>query len=306
MNPVTKGTMIAAMPPRVPYDPPDQPTQLEQVSKKLFGLLRGFAYTDPDGERHDVTREGVGETDLASVPRIMWWFVASYGRHTRAALVHDQLVDQIERHDADWVFRRALIDSNVGFVRRWLVFAAVSFETTFRTTLKGRDDAKTLALERLRDEKRANGTIGTSQRREKKAEVRLQRKGPWVTVFGFLLVGIHFGVAAWAVWRAVDGADGWPPAILAVASWALVWGEWRALGWAGLGRLAAFAAGVVLVVPFSALLLAPVLLTLVLEHGVYRIALVLWHVRGKKGPKPEAPDFEVTRKPQGGRELKPL
>lgn len=298
--------MIAAMPPRVPYDPPDSPTRLEQVSKKLFGLLRGFAYTDPDGERHDVTREGVGETDLASVPRIMWWFVASYGRHTRAALVHDQLVDQIERHDADWVFRCALVDSNVGFVRRWLVFAAVSFETTFRTTRRGVDHVKTAKLVHLRELKRAQGTIGTSQRRVKKTQVRLQRPGPAITVIGFLLVGIHFGVSVWSTWRAIDGVGEWAPAVLVSLSWILLWGEWRALGWAGLGRLAAFAVGVVLVVPFSALLLLPVLLTLVVEHGVYRIALGLWHVRGKKGTKPEPPDFEVKRKPQSGPELKPL
>jgi hypothetical protein len=93
---------------------PDEPVELEQIDRKRFLLMRGFSYTDPDGERHHVTPEGVGKTDLASLPSILWWFVASYGRQTRAALVHDQLIDQIERHDADWVFRRALADSGIG------------------------------------------------------------------------------------------------------------------------------------------------------------------------------------------------
>lgn len=112
---------------------PDEPVELEQIDRKRFLLMRGFRYTDPDGERHHVTPKGVGKTDLASVPSILWWFVASYGRQTRAALVHDQLIDQIERHDADWVFRRALGDSGIGWARRWLAWSAVSFETTFRT-----------------------------------------------------------------------------------------------------------------------------------------------------------------------------
>src|SRR5216110_1448596 len=108
--------------------------------------MRGFSYTDPDGERHHVTPEGVGKTDLASVPSILWWFVASYGRQTRAALVHDELIDQIERQDADWVFRRALGDSGIGWARRWLAWSAVSFETTFRTAWQPTDQAKTQAI----------------------------------------------------------------------------------------------------------------------------------------------------------------
>jgi hypothetical protein len=204
------------------------------------------------------------------------------------------------------VFRCALSDSNVGWVRRWLVFTAVSFETTFRTTLCGVDDVKTAKLAHLRETKRANGTLGTSERRVKKTQVRSQRPGPKVTAIGFLLVGIHFGVAAWTVWRAIDGVGEWAPAAIAVATWVLLWGEWRALGWAGLARLVAFAVGVVLVVPFTTLLLAPLAVVYAAEHGWYRIRLAAWRRRGKRGPKPEPPDFEVERKPQGGRELKPL
>jgi hypothetical protein len=70
-------------------------------------------------------------TDLASVPFWLWWFVASYGLHTRAALLHDQLVDveQFDRVEADRVFRLALEESKVRWMRRWLMWTAVSIAT---------------------------------------------------------------------------------------------------------------------------------------------------------------------------------
>jgi uncharacterized protein DUF1353 len=63
------------------------------------------------------------------VPFWLWWFVASYGLHTRAALLHDQLVDTIDRFEADRVFRLALEESRVRWMRRWLMWAAVSMAT---------------------------------------------------------------------------------------------------------------------------------------------------------------------------------
>jgi hypothetical protein len=286
------------LPPRVPYDPPNESTQLEQITKKLFALLRDFAYIDPDYERHDVTREGVGKTDLASVPRIMWWYVASYGRHTRAALVHDELVDQIERHDADWVFRCALRDSRVGVIRRWLVFTAVSFETTFRTTFKPIDEEKKARLVALRNAKGDNA--GTSRLRKKSFDVRKQRDGWYVTVIGFLTVAAHLGAAVWLGWRAADAGSRawWAAAAVVAASWILTWGEWRALRWAGAGRLVYFLVGMVLVVPVSALLVVPLAITWAAEWIWYGVRALVWGATGW-GARPLRPDFEVERNAEG-------
>src|SRR5215210_3317154 len=76
---------------------------LRQVGPNLFQLAEGFRYTTPPGApkgawnvpRHDVKVAfgGNNSTDLASVPSWLWWFVASYGRHSRAALLHDHLID---------------------------------------------------------------------------------------------------------------------------------------------------------------------------------------------------------------------
>ncbi len=113
---------------------------LKQVGPNSFQLLHGFRYeVPPDGPIHLVPAHDPdlppsapnNSTDLASVPFWLWWFVASYGLHTRAALLHDQLVDatQVDRVEADRVFRLALEESKVRWMRRWLMWTAVSIAT---------------------------------------------------------------------------------------------------------------------------------------------------------------------------------
>jgi Protein of unknown function (DUF1353) len=120
--------------------PGDPDVLLKQVGPNRFQLLHGFRYqVPPNGAihlvpAHDVNRppsDPNNSTDLASVPFWLWWFVASYGLHTRAALLHDHLVDvkQIDRVEADRVFRLALEESKVRWMRRWLMWTAVSLAT---------------------------------------------------------------------------------------------------------------------------------------------------------------------------------
>lgn len=115
---------------------------LVQVDDARFDLPEGhsFSYQDPyvPDAVFDVTREGLrgAGTDLTSVPSLLWWYVGSYGRHTRAALVHDVLVRSPSYRDkhrrrADQIFLRALAESDVPVVRRWLMWTAVSLETSF-------------------------------------------------------------------------------------------------------------------------------------------------------------------------------
>lgn len=113
---------------------------LKQVGPNAFQLLVGFRYKVPDEDPVYVVPAHNpnlppdapnNSTDLASVPRWLWWFVASYGLHTKAALLHDQLVDvqDLDRDKADHVFRRALEESKVRWMRRWLMWTAVSLAT---------------------------------------------------------------------------------------------------------------------------------------------------------------------------------
>lgn len=150
--------------------------ELRQIDEDSFVILKSFCYLVPLGDPEEgavyvvpgedfdsgavtgeVTVEGPegdtppkvvippdtgGKTDLASVPPILWWLIASYGNHTRAALLHDALyVDEgeppVPRKTADRLFLTALREPGLkaGPFRHWLMWAAVSAFGTMRYRL---------------------------------------------------------------------------------------------------------------------------------------------------------------------------
>jgi Protein of unknown function (DUF1353) len=136
--------------------------ELQHLDGKWFRLLKSFCYRPPARDpAHDqvfvvpgadapvssttrTTTQGVlrvvippnpsgGRTDVASVPWFMWWLVASYGNHTKAALLHDALVvderpPPVPRTAADRLFLAALREpgQKAGAFRHWLMWAAVA------------------------------------------------------------------------------------------------------------------------------------------------------------------------------------
>lgn len=114
---------------------------LAQIGKKRFEICVPFRYrrridepwiTVPDGPANKVT-------DLASVPGFLLWFVPRYGAHTLAALLHDQLVKvPDQRVLADTIFRDALGELKVPWIRRWFMWAAVSLATTVNSGWLGK------------------------------------------------------------------------------------------------------------------------------------------------------------------------
>jgi hypothetical protein len=118
------------------------------------------------------------------VPPWLWWFVASHGKHTRAALLHDHLIDLPDVPDerADRLFRVALEESDVHFVRRWLMWTAVSLATVKRR--HGRLVIGLFALNLL-------GFLGAAT---------WSVVGPewlWVVAAGLGLVGFAWGPRRW-------------------------------------------------------------------------------------------------------------
>lgn len=111
---------------------------LEQTGPTTFRIVEPFRYVDAvTGEQFVVPdpRWGDAATDLASVPGILLWFVPRYGQHTLPALLHDQLVDYDladRREKADRIFRDAMGEQGVRFLRRWLMWTAVSLATMIR------------------------------------------------------------------------------------------------------------------------------------------------------------------------------
>jgi Protein of unknown function (DUF1353) len=113
----------------------------EQISDKDFRIPEGlgFQYNPTDEDAIAITHDTLPSTDFASIPRYMSWFVSRYGRHTPAALVHDELVtDGMEfeaRKRADRLFLQMLDDLDVPPVQSRVMWTAVTLATRFRGPL---------------------------------------------------------------------------------------------------------------------------------------------------------------------------
>ncbi len=134
----------------VPGQEPHQGTPMRVMlnrrfegNREDFRLERRIAYCDREfGEILVPNKLDQFETDLTSVPRLFTWLVPKSGPHLPAALIHDGLTpnkgkpkgyrwtghehEEIDRIDADRIFRDAMHDTDVGLVRRWLLWAAVT------------------------------------------------------------------------------------------------------------------------------------------------------------------------------------
>lgn len=133
---------MTTVPQRAPFEDLDGnpllTIELRQVGPKDFQLMKGFKWFDRtrNDEEHVVPPHDPANpqdnTDLASVPSFLWWFIASYGHHTAAALLHDHLMkgckNITDRREADRLFRVALQDVKSGVFRPWIMWAAVSIQ----------------------------------------------------------------------------------------------------------------------------------------------------------------------------------
>jgi hypothetical protein len=114
---------------------------VEQVTDRSFRIPdgSGFQYnsarddTDATYKVIEITHESLPDTDFASIPRYMSWLISRHGRHTPAALVHDQLVtDDMSfeaRKQADRLFLDMMDDLDVPPVQSRVMWAAVTLAT---------------------------------------------------------------------------------------------------------------------------------------------------------------------------------
>ena len=121
---------------------------LVQRAPGTWQLTQPFTFLEkgrPESERivvraHDESRpaKGSNASDLASVPPFLWGLIASHGRQTAPALLHDQLwwealnpdadVWIAQRREADRLFEVALRESGSTPLRTKLLVAAVTLE----------------------------------------------------------------------------------------------------------------------------------------------------------------------------------
>jgi hypothetical protein len=119
--------------------------ELRSIDGTRYRMLGRIGYYS---DRHEaaflVPHDPAGfETDMASVPALCTWLVPKGGIHLPAAVLHDALVDgpgtpagfdgpDVNRGEADRVFREAMIGLGTGTVRAWLMWTAVSLATMTR------------------------------------------------------------------------------------------------------------------------------------------------------------------------------
>lgn len=97
---------------------------VEQLDATFWRLREPVVY---QGARETFEVPAGFRTDFASVPRLVVWLLPRYGVYTRAAILHDYLVENaaVSRADADGLFRRSMRELGVSAPRRWMMWAAV-------------------------------------------------------------------------------------------------------------------------------------------------------------------------------------
>lgn len=115
------------------------PTVAEYLVRKLVdgGMDEADARLAVDDARTFTPRED-NPTDLASIPRFMRWFENPYGRHSLAALIHDELItDEVNGGRlgsdtlSDRFFREMMRRSGVPWLKRWIMWAAVALRSRY-------------------------------------------------------------------------------------------------------------------------------------------------------------------------------
>lgn len=132
---------------------------LVQIDRKRFLVSEPFRFTDDavqtmlvdhlvgKGRTEDDARRAVEDartfrpstenpTDMASIPLFMRWFENSYGNHTLAAIIHDELiVDEpnggVLGSDtlSDRFFREMMRRAGVSWLKRWIMWSAVALRS---------------------------------------------------------------------------------------------------------------------------------------------------------------------------------
>lgn len=116
--------------------------ELRSIDGATFRVLRQIGYLDPHFDEPFVVPATLDTfaTDLTSVPTPFLWLVSKVGPQLLPAVLHDGMVAEdgekrsylgpdVDRTQADRIFRDAMIHVGVGIVRSWLIWAAVALAT---------------------------------------------------------------------------------------------------------------------------------------------------------------------------------
>lgn len=102
-----------------------QPT-LTRVNEQFFVVAHPFVYTTEDRLNRIEVPAGF-LTDLASIPRAVWWFASPFEAAAGPAIIHDYLywTQACTKEEADLVMYNALDQTGIGNMRRESIYFAV-------------------------------------------------------------------------------------------------------------------------------------------------------------------------------------
>ena len=100
---------------------------IKQLPAYRWQLFLGFSFISKTGLEVKIPKGFI--TDLASVPRPLWWFISPAGKHSQACVIHDYMYDNalFTKETADKLFFEALQELGVPSVRAWVMYFAVKF-----------------------------------------------------------------------------------------------------------------------------------------------------------------------------------
>jgi hypothetical protein len=215
------------------------------IMAPTFQLRKRIGYHAPGRESEitwadahvpDEHPDAADRTDLASVPAIFWSLIASYGRQTAPAVVHDSECARVqraqregkcsaiealaERKRIDRSFRLGLRELGVAPFRAWIMWTFVSFERYSKHSVPRFVGLLLLA---------ALGLLLVAG-----APIAFALGAPWLAV-GMLLLPLGTSVVAgrqWRllVWASFAGALLLPVAVLQVAAY-LPWAAIENVVW---------------------------------------------------------------------------
>jgi hypothetical protein len=95
------------------------------IDGKTWEIVKPFRYVD--SEFGIITVPSGFRTDYASIPKLFWSIVGSPSNYAPASAVHDYLYRGriLKRKQADEVFFRAMIDSDISHETAYLFYVAV-------------------------------------------------------------------------------------------------------------------------------------------------------------------------------------
>lgn len=138
----------------------DSELAIEAVSATTWRLTKPLVWNGTKGDTFTVPAGFV--TDFATIPRFLHWLVSPYGAYTRAAVLHDWLLEQLaawqyeyrgggyggrgnpdmalpqnlppaNSRDTDGIFRRVMEDLGVPWAKRWVMWSAVRLAACFNS-----------------------------------------------------------------------------------------------------------------------------------------------------------------------------